>query len=47
MRTQSNHRMLGPERVDALLEAAAATIDEHGGTFGVEYVTRLIEATRL
>ena len=46
-RTQSNHRMLGPDRVDALLDAVAATIDEHGGTFGVEYVTRLIEATRL
>ena len=26
---------------------ADATIDEHGGTFGVEYVTRLIEAVRL
>jgi SAM-dependent methyltransferase len=46
-RTQSNHRTLAPERCDALLDAVAGAIDDHGGTVDVSYVTRLIEARRL
>jgi SAM-dependent methyltransferase len=45
-RTQSNHRAFAPDRCDALLGAVAATIDDHGGTLDVSYVTRLIEARK-
>jgi SAM-dependent methyltransferase len=46
-RTQSNHRTLASDHLEALLDAVGAAIDEHGGTVGVQYVTRMIEARRL
>lgn len=39
--THSAHRMLPDARRAALLGAVRAAIDAHGGTIGIEYVTRL------
>jgi hypothetical protein len=41
LRTHSDHILLPPERRDALLDAIAAVIDSHGGSFELPYVCRL------
>jgi len=46
LRTQSDHRMLGPERLEELLAAVAAAIDAHGGTYRHRYVCWLWAAQR-
>jgi SAM-dependent methyltransferase len=45
--TQSDHRMLGPDRRRRLLDGVAAAIDAAGGAIPVEYVADLYLARRV
>ncbi|MGH9054654.1 MAG: class I SAM-dependent methyltransferase [Acidimicrobiales bacterium] len=47
LRSRSDHTALEPEVLDRLLECIGATIDEHGGSFVMNFETVLITATRL
>jgi SAM-dependent methyltransferase len=44
LQTHSDHILLGPERLGALLDAVAGVIDAHGGTIPVSYATVLLLA---
>ncbi len=46
LRTSSDHIILAPDRREALLEAVAAVIDRHGGTYRHHYVAELWAARR-
>lgn len=46
LRTHSNHRLMEPDRLKRLLDAVAAVVDRHGGTYDYPYVTRLWAAPR-
>jgi SAM-dependent methyltransferase len=41
LRTHSDHIVLGPERLQGLLDAVGEVIDRHGGTLQLDYVTVL------
>ena len=45
--THSDHRMLGPERLQRLLSAVAGRVDAHGGTIELAYETVMYVARRL
>ena len=47
LQTQSDHRMLPPDRRDHLLQGVADVIQAAGGGFGMEYDTHLYFAKRL
>ena len=47
LQTHSNHRLLPPERLAPLLEAVAAVIDAHGGTYAARYRCTLWAAPRV
>jgi SAM-dependent methyltransferase len=47
LRSRSDHTALEPEVLDRLLEGIGAAIDEHGGSFVMNFDTVLIAATRL
>jgi SAM-dependent methyltransferase len=44
--TQSDHRLLGPERLHALLDAVRNVLDAAGGELSVTYETVLVHADR-
>lgn len=44
LRTQSDHRMLPPDQLEALLEAIAAAIDESGGSYDQRYTAHAYAA---
>ena len=44
--TQSDHRLLEPEALEALLADIRATLGRHGGTIRVDYETHLFLARR-
>lgn len=46
LRTQSDHRLLAPERRNALLAEVAAVLDRAGGVYDHDYVCRLWLARR-
>lgn len=45
--TRSDHAALEPAVRDRLFEAIGATIDDHGGSFVMNFETVLVTATRL
>lgn len=45
--SRSDHTALEPEVLDRLLEGIGAAIDDHGGSFVMNFETVLITATRL
>jgi len=45
--THSSHRLLAPDRLDALLAEIGAAVDQHGGTFEQHYFCRLRAFPRL
>jgi SAM-dependent methyltransferase len=47
LRTHSDHILLGPARLEALLEAVGAVLNGHGATIPVSYVTVLCLARAL
>ena len=47
LRTHSNHRLLAPDRLEALLAAVADAIDDHGGVYHHRYVCQLWSTQRL
>ena len=46
LRTQSDHRLLPPSRLEPLLHAVAAAIDAHGGVYEHPYVSLLVTVQR-
>lgn len=46
LRTQSDHRLLPPSRLEPLLHAVAAAIDAHGGVYEHAYVSLLVTVQR-
>jgi hypothetical protein len=46
LRTLSNHRLLAPEQLTALLAAIEQSINAHGGKFELRYETHLYMAAR-
>ncbi len=46
LRTRSDHRMMAPAKLDALLGEIAQAVDDHGGRFDVDYETHLYIARR-
>ncbi len=46
MQTHSNHRLLPPERLAALLDAVGSAIDEAGGVLHLDVTTYLVTARR-
>ncbi len=46
MNTQSHHRLLPPERREALLQDIRTAIETAGGRIAIDYVTRLVLARR-
>lgn len=46
LRTQSDHRLLPPRRLEALLHAVAAAIDAHGGVYEHPLMSLLVTAQR-
>jgi len=47
LRTRSDHRMIAPPALEALIDDIAKAIDGHGGSFEVDYETHLYIARRL
>jgi SAM-dependent methyltransferase len=46
LRTQSDHRLLDPSQLEALLDALGEIVDRHGGEVRIDYVCRLFLARR-